>query len=115
MNVPRLIILMLALTSCSNSISVDEFSQCLTEKNTKYYGSFFCENCKTQNEFFGDSKKYLNYIECDPDVQNSQSDLCDDAQINAYPTWIFDDGFSLVGVQSFDKLSDRSGCAMPKD
>lgn len=61
----------------------DEFAKCLTEKGAVMYGAEWCTHCKEQKAAFGDSFKYIKYIECPENIL-----LCTDKGINGYPTWI---------------------------
>lgn len=92
----------------------DEFAQCLSDKNVKYFGAFWCPNCQDQNKLFGKSKKFINYIECSTPNGQGQLQACIDAEIKAYPTWEFADGNREVGVQSLEKLSEKTGCELPR-
>src|SRR5579885_3423480 len=42
----------------------DAFAKCLTTKQAKMYGAFWCPHCAEQKEMFGSSFKYAPYIEC---------------------------------------------------
>lgn len=92
----------------------DEFAQCLTDKGMKFYGAFWCGHCADQKKMFGDSMQYINYIECDPRGENSQSQVCLDEGIEGYPTWKSLDGRSWVGAQSFATLGEVTGCVAPQ-
>ena len=61
----------------------DEFAKCLTQKGAVMYGAEWCPHCKDQKAAFGDSFKYINYVECPDNTQ-----LCIDKGIQGYPTWI---------------------------
>ncbi len=89
----------------------DDFAKCLTEKNIKEYGAFWCPNCAKQKELFGKSFKYINYIECDARGDNAQPELCREKGITGYPSWEINENF-LQGVQSLNKLSEESGCEL---
>ena len=75
------------ISSCplisENAIDKDAFAKCLTEKGLVMYGAEWCENCKIQEEAFGESFKYIKYVECPENTK-----LCLDAGIQGYPTWI---------------------------
>jgi len=88
----------------------DQFAQCLSESGAVFYGAFWCPRCAEQKVLFGNSTKYLNYVECStPDGQN-QTQECIDAGIKSYPTWEFTDGERLSGVVPLQQLGDRTGC-----
>lgn len=82
----------------------DEFAKCLTEKGVVVYGNDYCQYTNQQLNFFGKSKKYLNYIKC---YDNKQ--LCDEKEITITPTWEIN-GEMYEQVQTFERLSAISGC-----
>jgi len=90
----------------------DDFAQCLVDNNAMFYGAFWCENCETQKQLFGQSAKKLPYVECSPANGQGQLQICQNAGIEAYPTWEFADGTREVGVQSLEILAERSGCTL---
>jgi len=91
---------------------VDSFAQCLTDSGMKFYGSKYCGWCQKEKELFGDALQYIAYVECiDPDTdQWSQS--CQDAGIDAVPTWQLPDGQMNSGYKTFEQLSELSGCPL---
>ena len=88
--------------------SYDTFAKCLAEKNVIMYGAVWCPACQKQKKEFGGSFKYVPYVECPDDPQK-----CIAQGVEAYPTWEFPSGEKLVGVQTFETLSAKSGCALP--
>jgi thiol-disulfide isomerase/thioredoxin len=88
---------------------LDGFAQCLTSKKAVLYGAYWCPHCQKLKSDFGQSFQYVTYVECTVDVKK-----CTDNNINGYPTWIFADGQRLEGEQSFQKLSEVSGCSLPQ-
>jgi len=89
--------------------NLDGFAQCLSEKNVKFFGAYWCTNCDKQKQLFGSSIKYVNYIECDLNGQESPS--CIDKNIKGYPTWEIG-GEQYLGIQTLEKLSELSGCKL---
>ena len=83
----------------------DEFTKCLTEKGIKMYGNDACQYTTKQRNMFGNSELYLNYIKCTGGVE------CDIKKVKITPTWEIN-GTMLEGVQSFEKLSELSGCKL---
>lgn len=90
----------------------DSFAKCLTEKGAKMYGGFWCGHCNDQKEMFGESVKYISYNECALS-NGGQAQVCADMKIEAYPTWIFQDGERALGKLSFAQLSQKTGCSLP--
>lgn len=85
---------------------LDSFAQCLTERGFTMYGAYWCPHCQYEKAAFGDSFKYVHYVECTEEPQ-----LCTAAGIEKFPTWLTADGRRFVGEQSIDGLAEASGCA----
>jgi len=86
----------------------DDFAKCLASKNITMYGAVWCAHCQDQKNLFGDSFKYVSYIECPDDPQK-----CLNEGVTGYPTWVFPDGRKLIGEQGLEKLSQESDCPLP--
>jgi len=71
------------------------------------YGAVWCSHCQSEKNAFGDSFKYVPYVECPDDPQK-----CLSLGITGYPTWILPDGKRLLGEQGIEKLSQESGCVL---
>ena len=88
----------------------DTLAQCLTDKGVKMYGAYWCPHCQDQKKQFGTSWKYINYIECSLPGGRGQTQECNDANIEGYPTWDFGEGKRIGGVRSFSDLAKNAGC-----
>lgn len=93
----------------------DEFAKCISNTGTKFYGTFWCPHCNNQKKMFGSSKKYLPYIECSSKNGKSQLQVCKDAGIAGYPTWIFADGTKLEGEVPMETLAEKTQCTLPPE
>jgi len=82
----------------------DDFAKCLTEKGAVIYGNDFCQYTGNQLNMFGKSEKYLNYVKC---VENKE--ICGSKGVKITPTWELN-GKTYSGEQSFEKLSELTGC-----
>lgn len=91
--------------------NLDSFAQCLSEKNVTMYGAYWCPHCLNEKALFGDSWKYMQYVECDPNGPNNNAQLCTDLGIDGYPTWIIN-GEKMPGEVSIDTLAKLSGCSL---
>jgi len=91
----------------ANPGQYDAFAQCFAQKNITMYGAEWCTHCQAQKKLFGDSFKYVPYIECPENTK-----LCLDKGIEGYPTWILQNGEKLVGEQTLEKLSQETSCAL---
>ncbi|MBI4128907.1 MAG: hypothetical protein HY460_02540 [Parcubacteria group bacterium] len=92
---------------------LDQFAQCLRDRGATFYGTFWCPHCQNQKELFGRSVKLLPYVECSTPDGRSQTQTCTDKNITGYPTWEFFDRSRLTGEISLERLSERTGCALP--
>lgn len=103
---------MVALSNMSTPPSnskIDIFAQCLTQKGVTMYGAYWCPHCQAQKKLFGESFKYVKYVECTQNVK-----LCQEKKIDGYPAWTFKDGSRLSGELSFEKLAEKTSCSAPK-
>jgi hypothetical protein len=91
------------LAGCTgNSI----LAECLTEKGFVMYGSEYCGYCQSQKEMFNGTFDKVNYVEC-----TQETALCQEKNISAYPTWIYD-GKQYMGRHSLEELASISGCTI---
>jgi hypothetical protein len=88
--------------------ALDAFAKCLKSKGVAMYGAYWCPHCQKQKKEFGESFKYVTYVECTKDV-----DKCKKKKINSYPTWIFRDGKRNEGVMTFEELAKKTLCKTP--
>ncbi|MDO8660805.1 MAG: hypothetical protein Q7K43_02865 [Candidatus Woesearchaeota archaeon] len=84
----------------------DSFAKCLKEKGVVMYGNDFCSYTQKQLSWFEKSRKELNYVRC---ADNKQ--LCDSKSVRTTPTWEIN-GAMYPEVQTFERLSTLSGCAI---
>jgi len=91
----------------------DAFAKCIANTSTTFYGAFWCPHCHDQKNEFGDSARYLPYVECSLPDASGQTQVCIDKGIQSYPTWYFPNGSSSTGVQTLQTLADKTGCALP--
>jgi len=94
------IILSTIILSRGNGVS-QQTATCIGQ-NSELYVQLGCNACKTQEEMFGENKKYLNIIDC-----WFERNKC--GEITHTPTWIIQ-GKRYEGVQSIEKLKELTGC-----
>ncbi len=70
------------------------------------YGTDRCPNCQSQKELFGDSFKFVQYVNCDYEY-----DKCSEANVERIPTWVIN-GEEYIGVQTLERLANLSGCQL---
>lgn len=86
----------------------DEFAQCLSDKGVVMYGTKTCPYCARQKQMFGDSFRFIKYVECTVETQKCIADGARNV-----PLWLFSDGERLEGLQRFDTLAQKTGCSLP--
>ena len=92
-----------------NAGALDEFAQCLAQKGATMYGTYWCPHCQNEKKAFGDSFRFVSYVEC-----STESKKCLDAGVNGFPTWIFADGRKFEGEQGIERLSQESECPLAR-
>src|SRR5690242_6397208 len=99
--------------SYRNSSTLDDFAKCTAVKGARMYGAWWCPHCAEQKESFGYAFQYVNYTECSPQGQRTETDQCKQAGIKHFPTWHFADGSNTEGVLQLTQLSQKTGCKLP--
>lgn len=97
-------------TSGKAEIALAEY---LTANGIKMYGAFWCPHCYEQKQLFGkEAFAKIKYIECDPKGQNPQTDLCQKAGIQGFPSWEIK-GKIYPGTYPLEKLAELAGYKGP--
>lgn len=96
-----------SITSPADGV-LDNFAKCLAEQKVIMYGNYNCPHCQNEKKAFGDSFRFILYIEC-----TQEPSKCVEAGITRVPTWIFSNGEKLIGEQGLQNLSQKSGCRLP--
>jgi hypothetical protein len=92
---------------------LDAFARCLTARQAKMYGAYWCPHCEDQKEKFGSSFEYAPYVECGIKGSNAIAAVCTEAGIKRFPTWVFVDGTRVEGAHELDFLGEQTGCSLP--
>ncbi len=92
-----------------NNVALDAFAQCLSDRGAVMYGTYSCPVCKKQKQLFGDSFRFIPYVEC-----MEESDRCVANNIEKVPTWIFSNEKKAIGLQSFEALAAETSCSLPR-
>lgn len=96
--------------AAQNEVAVDleyttRLANCMTENGLIMYGTTRCSHCQTQKALFGDAFANVTYVDCDEDRQ-----VCLDAGVRGFPTWIDGENNAFPGTQTLDRLAAISGC-----
>ena len=84
-----------------------KLAECLKEKWVIMYGTEWCGHCKNQKALFGEAFSKAAYVDCD-----AQRQVCLDAGVRGFPTWIDAQGNQFPGTQQLAKLAEIGGCSM---
>lgn len=80
----------------------------LTSIGAKEYGAYWCPHCFDQKQLFGqEAFSKIQYVECDPQGKNSQTQACQAAGVNSFPTWEIK-GKLYPGTQTLEELAELS-------
>lgn len=90
------------------------FAQCLKDKGAIFYGAFWCPHCQNTKKLFGSAAEALPYIECSTPDGRGQLQVCKDAKIDSYPTWVFADASRLLGEVPLSQLAEKTSCTLPQ-
>jgi hypothetical protein len=91
----------------------DAFAKCLTARQVKMYGLYWCTHCAEQKEMFGASFKYVTYVECGIKGSKDEAPVCKADGVKNFPAWQFPDGSRKEGTQPLQVLSEQAGCTLP--
>jgi hypothetical protein len=92
---------------------MDAFARCLGTKGAKMYGAYWCPHCADQKELFGSSFQFAPYIECGIKGSRTEAQVCTDAGVKRFPTWVFANGARVEGEHSLEFLGQETGCPLP--
>jgi hypothetical protein len=92
---------------------LNAFAQCLSAKQVKMYGAYWCPHCADQKEMFGSSFQYVTYVECGIKGSRAEEPVCLQAGIKRFPTWQFSDGERKEGLTQLKALGEKAGCGLP--
>lgn len=105
----------IAVAAPAGAAALDAFARCLTSRGATFYGTSWCPHCRSQNQLFGPSSRYVRYVECnDPQRTDRRAPECTRRGIASFPTWTFRDGSQLHGRQPLERLAGKTGCRLPR-
>ncbi|MCB4408215.1 vitamin K epoxide reductase family protein [Synechococcus sp. MU1642] len=81
----------------------------LTSSGAVMYSAYWCPHCHEQKELFGkEASDQLKVVECAPDGENNQVELCRSKGLEGFPSWEIN-GSIDSGVKGLDALAELSG------
>ena len=87
----------------------------LKEIGAKKYSAWWCPHCYQQKQLFGqEAVKDLDIVECAPQGNNPQPELCQSVGIQGFPTWEINKQL-YPNVQPLEKLAELSGYKGPRN
>jgi len=92
----------------------DGLATCIKDSGALFYGAFWCPHCQKQKAEFGTAAKLLPYIECSTPDGSGQLQVCKDAKVTGYPTWVFKNGTTLSGEVKLEELAKQTSCTLPQ-
>ena len=92
---------------------LDGFAKCLSAKQARMYGAYWCPHCADQKELFESSFQYVSYVECGVKGSRDEAQVCKDAGIKHFPTWEFSGGERQEGALPLQVLGTKTGCSLP--
>ena len=91
----------------------DGFAKCLSSKQAKMYGLYWCPHCAEQKAMFGKAFQYVPYVECGIKGSHELGAECTAAGVKLFPSWQFGGNKPIEGVFPMQELSDKTGCVLP--
>ena len=92
--------------------------QCLNEKGVVYYKSVRCSTCRRQEAILGLAYTKLNSVECHPEGENPNPELCLAKSISKTPTFLMEQNGLEVkraeGLRQIKDLASFAGCSLPE-
>ena len=87
----------------------------LSSIGAKKYGAWWCPHCHAQQALFGaEAFKEVTYIECDPEGKDSQTEMCQSAGVQGFPSWEIN-GELYPGLHQLADLAVISAYSGPMD
>src|SRR5262249_61214333 len=73
------------------------FAKCLSAKQAKMYGAYWCPHCAEQKEMFGGAFQYVSYMECGVVGSREEAPHCVQAGVKTFPAREFGHGVTDDG------------------
>ena len=97
------------IITTSSSPQKVKFAKFLTDNNIKMYSAYWCPHCHDQKQLFGKKAvKELKVVECAQDGKDNQYKICQEKQIEGFPSWEINDEI-YTGVKDLNDLAIITG------
>lgn len=93
----------------AKEVPLTPFGQYLKDNGVKFYGASWCPHCQNMKKELGDGTWQAVYIECAPKGTNNLTKECEDAKIEAFPTFVLKDGTTKTGEMPIKDFKDFVG------
>ncbi len=94
------------------TVDLAALAQALSDSGARFFGAGWCPFCTEQKELFEDGGKLLPFEEV-TNPNRTLNDLGMEFEVTTFPTWLFEDGTRLEGLQSLQLLAAAAGVEMP--
>jgi uncharacterized membrane protein len=84
----------------------------LSATGARFYGAYWCPHCREQKALFAGAADLLPYVECDAGGFGGRPDVCAQAGVRVFPTWVIG-GERREGVLSTEMLAQLSAFTPP--
>lgn len=100
--------------STTRTPELEAFNVCLKDSGAKFYGAVWCPHCADQKKLLGYSKFETppTYIECSPVAGSPLLPICQETNIQSFPTWDFSSSVRKTGTLSIADLSANTSCVL---
>jgi len=95
------------ITTKSSSQTIN-FAKFLSTNNIVMYSAYWCPHCHDQKQLFGEeATKLLTVIECARDGKDNQYSLCQEKNIEGFPSWEIN-GEIFSGTRDLNELAEMT-------
>tara|TARA_Y100001970_G_C14152449_1_gene813518 strand:+ start:638 stop:1576 length:939 start_codon:yes stop_codon:yes gene_type:complete len=98
-----------------SSMKKIKFARFLNENGIVMYSAYWCPHCHDQKELFGqEAVEELTIIECAKDGKNNKFELCQQKEIEGFPSWEIDNQI-YSGTRELSELGELTNYPLLED
>jgi uncharacterized membrane protein len=91
-------------------------AQHLKQIGAVFYGAWWCPHCNDQKQLFGkEAAQYVPYVECSTADGQGRTAVCEENQVEGYPTWEINGQRLPSGTKSLEELAQASSYQGPRN